>query len=744
VNNLIGYLDPAIMAGILNNNGAWVGDLISNLNTSMVVDVVDNLDPAWTSQLFTSLNNATTLGVIGNIANSPQFTAFVDALIGYLDPAIMAGILNNNGAWVGDLISNLNTSMVVDVVDNLDPAWTSQLFTSLNNATTLGPTCHRQHRQLAPVHRLRGRPDRLPRSGHHGRHPQQQRRLGRRPHLQPEHLHGGGRSRQPGSAWTSQLFTSLNNATTLGVIGNIANSPQFTAFVDALIGYLDPAIMAGILNNNGAWVGDLISNLNTSMVVDVVDNLDPAWTSQLFTSLNNATTLGVIGNIANDPATTSFITALLPELDAAALAGVVNANSALGAGNTLIENLVGNLDSNTAAATARGVNSNLPFVEDLLANLDPSIVAQAINANGAFVSGLMQNLNPTVLANAINANGAFVTSLVGALDANVIAAVVNSNGTFLNALIGALNPSVIADAINANQAFVTNLVGALNPQVLANAINANGTFIQNLIGFLDASVLALAVNNNQAFVTDMVTNLSPSVLANAINANEVFLSTLLTGLDPQVLANVLNSNAVRNWLTDVVSRLNTAQVAYIINNNQTFLTNLIGSLNPVVLAAAINANGAFLNNLIGNLSPVVLAGAINTNGPFLTSLIQNLNPAVLAGALNANGAFISGLLGALDPNVVAGALTSASGLGFVTNLIMSLGGPSYNARGQALVNALNATGVDYGNNDAPITFFDQFIVMCHTSLSVLGLGRHIEVKVEGFKWDPDGGMGSGW
>ncbi|MDI7253431.1 MAG: hypothetical protein QME89_12870, partial [Actinomycetota bacterium] len=128
-------------------------------------------------------------------------------------------------------------------------------------------------------------------------------------------------------------------------------------------------------------------------------------------------------------------------------------------------------------------------------------------------------------------------------------------------------------------------------------------------------------------------------------------------------------------------------------------------------------------------------GAINTNQTFLTQLISNLNPSVLAGAINTNGTFLQNLLGALDTNVLAGALASANGQAFLTNLIVNLSG----ARAQALVNALNATGVDYHNDDAPITFFDQFVLMLHSNLNILGLGHHIEGKLEGFKYDADGG-----
>ncbi len=394
VDALIGYLDPAILAGVVNNNGAFVGDLISNLSTGMVVDVVNNLDPAWTSALFTALNNATSLGVIGNIANSAQFTAFVDALIGYLDPAILAGVVNNNGAFVGDLISNLSTGMVVDVVNNLDPAWTSALFTALNNATSLGVIGN-----IANSAQFTAFVDAL---------------IG---YLDPAILAGVVNNNGAfvgdlisnlstgmvvdvvnnlDPAWTSALFTALNNATSLGVIGNIANSAQFTAFVDALIGYLDPAILAGVVNNNGAFVGDLISNLSTGMVVDVVNNLDPAWTSALFTALNNATSLGVIGNIANSAQFTAFVDALIGYLDPAILAGVVNNNGAF----------VGDLISNLSTG----------MVVDVVNNLDPAWTSALFTAlNNATSLGVIGNI-----ANSAQFT-AFVDALIGYLDPAILA-----------------------------------------------------------------------------------------------------------------------------------------------------------------------------------------------------------------------------------------------------------------------------------------------------------------------------------
>jgi len=55
------------------------------------------------------------------------------------------------------------------------------------------------------------------------------------------------------------------------------------------------------------------------------------------------------------------------------------------------------------------------------------------------------------------------------------------------------------------------------------------------------------------------------------------------------------------------------------------------------------------------------------------------------------------------------------------------------------VNALNATGVDPDNDSAPITFFDQFILLLHSDMNIFGLGHHLAGKLEGFIWDANGG-----
>ena len=58
-------------------------------------------------------------------------------------------------------------------------------------------------------------------------------------------------------------MADMNNPTTLGNLADVANSAAFTSFVNNLVTYLNPSQIAGIVNTNGAWVGQVVSGLNT-------------------------------------------------------------------------------------------------------------------------------------------------------------------------------------------------------------------------------------------------------------------------------------------------------------------------------------------------------------------------------------------------------------------------------------------------------------------------------------------------
>ncbi|MDY6794756.1 MAG: hypothetical protein SWK76_05690 [Actinomycetota bacterium] len=191
---------------------------------------------------------------------------------------------------------------------------------------------------------------------------------------------------------------------------------------------------------------------------------------------------------------------------------------------------------------------------------------------------------------------------------------------------------------------------------------------------------------------------------------------------------------------EIVQHLSPVNVAYIVNNNREFAIQVLGELNPLVIAEVINNNGTFITQFAGLLNAYVLARAINENTRLLVDVLGGIDPLVVTTAVNANGPFlinIMGMLGALDSNVLAGAVASKPS--FITNPVLNLGDPGHSDRGQALVDALNATGVDTDSNTVPITSFDQFVIFLHSDLNILGLGHHLGGKLEGLAWDPNGG-----
>ncbi|WP_458011167.1 hypothetical protein, partial [Candidatus Solincola sp.] len=127
LNALLPQLDAANVASILNTNWNWMGDVVSGIAPSTVNSLLSDIGPWMLGALMPNLDEH----IVATLINHPNTVDFLNRLIPNLDPASIAGIMNNNGDFVGDLISNLSTTMVRDIIDNLDPAWTAQLFTDL-------------------------------------------------------------------------------------------------------------------------------------------------------------------------------------------------------------------------------------------------------------------------------------------------------------------------------------------------------------------------------------------------------------------------------------------------------------------------------------------------------------------------------------------------------------------------------------------------------------------------------------
>ena len=112
---------------------------------------------------------------------------------------------------------------------------------------------------------------------------------------------------------TGTLLPNLNTAT----IAAIANNPNTIAFINALLPQLNATSMAGIVSTSVAWLNSVVTNVTPATVNSMIFGLTPWITGTLLPGLNTAN----IAAIANHPNTIAFLNALLPQLNAASMAG---------------------------------------------------------------------------------------------------------------------------------------------------------------------------------------------------------------------------------------------------------------------------------------------------------------------------------------------------------------------------------------------------------------------------------------
>ncbi len=118
---------------------------------------------------------------------------------------------------------------------------------------------------------------------------------------------------------TGTLIPGLNTAN----IAAIVNDPATLAFINALLPQLTPANISAIVNTNWNWMGDVVSGLSPAAINALLVDIGPWFLGTLMdpaTGLNEA----IIAGLVNHPNTVQFITDLLPLLNAASMASIVN------------------------------------------------------------------------------------------------------------------------------------------------------------------------------------------------------------------------------------------------------------------------------------------------------------------------------------------------------------------------------------------------------------------------------------
>ena len=112
MNNLLPKLNANSLAGIVNGNGAWVAALMGGITAPTVNTLITDLRPWITGTLMPNLNETSVAGIM----NDPATIAFMNRLLPKLDASALAGIANANGAWLSNLVNQLNPTVLATLV----------------------------------------------------------------------------------------------------------------------------------------------------------------------------------------------------------------------------------------------------------------------------------------------------------------------------------------------------------------------------------------------------------------------------------------------------------------------------------------------------------------------------------------------------------------------------------------------------------------------------------------------------
>jgi hypothetical protein len=276
------------------------------------------------------------------------------------------------------------------------------------------------------------------------------------------------------------------------------------SFVINLVGKLNPAVVASVVNNNGPFVQQIMGKMDVRTTAEALNSNVP------------------------------FVTALVGDLNPAVVATIVN---------------------NTASMSSQ-----------MIAYLNPAVIGVVINSSPTFLNGLVSNLEPGVIAGAINTAGGqnFLTAMLNpaiGMDPRVLAQVTNDNPNFSKALMatynpvfpdqGGINPMIIASAINSNEPVIQGIIANLDADVINNAMDS--TTLKSYLP--DGSARP---GGPKGMVYDLVKpvaqgGIDPAIIAKIVNSNPAFLGDLMGGMDPVATANTLGSANGRAFVNSVIS-----------------------------------------------------------------------------------------------------------------------------------------------------------------------------------------------
>jgi hypothetical protein len=584
------YTDPGFVADLVSNR-AMLSRVLGLLDVEVLAEVA-NANPQMTSDLMPLLSPAAGAGMAGGINSNP---ALIVEALNALNPAIVANALNAHPEISEKLSSLMPPSLGQPIAQGLsgNPAFLGELLKNLDAAPIAAAL----------------------------------------------------------SAHTDFIYNLLSQISPSVTAAMVRGSNRNPAFLASVISNLDPNTVAGALNKatesiNPTFMTDLLANLGGAMGEAISQGTTENWMAgknfleAVIRYLNPAVIAGAVN--ANPGFLKGFLAATSPTT-AMYLARGINANvDKQPMGQDLLSVLIANVSEDAAVAMAQGINQNVSqngvadnFLTGMLANTSGPVgvaIANGLNSNPGFIQSVVANISPDTAEAAAKA-----------INLSCQKAKANPKYAFLRKLLANLGPEAAAQSAKGLEAnseiepLVSNLLIKLNGPLVAEdlvaGLNANASskhLIKGVLANLNATTgvtIAIALNANQKMTEWMLGALDPKGIADLLKDNTPFLSSLISNLDGSVIAEAINQEyqASRNepddkpFLEALMAEMNGADTAKLLNEyGFNFISGLVENLNGEMVAKAINESPKavdFLSELIAYMDPYDVAALTSRSNP---------------------------------------------------------------------------------------------------------------------------------
>jgi hypothetical protein len=261
MSDLLGKLNASVIAGVVNNNGTFLTNLMNRMDPKITASALNSaqgqafvdglLDPTTGISpvvVAGAVNSNETFlrGLISNLTshvpalagpmNSAEGENFSERLMqaGNLDPKVVAGLLNGNGAFISSLLSpgHLNPQVIASAINN-NQAFLTQTMTYMNTSDIVDVLNNNTGAQTT-INTLVGLLDGNVIADAMGQHPEM----------------------------TTNLLAAPPTGIDPDILGPILSSPTTRDFLGPFLANMSPTGTRTLLTSSGNFIGNLL-NRNT-------------------------------------------------------------------------------------------------------------------------------------------------------------------------------------------------------------------------------------------------------------------------------------------------------------------------------------------------------------------------------------------------------------------------------------------------------------------------------------------------